>query len=128
MRLTATTSPIENLAGLDNAVRLIAEGDENEKVNSTEAFEMSTHMGQLANALQLTVDQYETVEMIQNQFVEDMKKAGKASDDERASLMRKAISHDLNYMHSILTTNQYRTYLAILNVTLQNRGLQMEIF
>ena len=38
-----------------------AEGDENEKVNSTEAFEMSTHMGQLANALQLTVDQYETV-------------------------------------------------------------------
>ncbi len=105
-----------------------AEGDENEKVNSTEAFEMSTHMGLLANALQLTVDQYETVEMIQNQFVEGMKKAGKASDDERASLMRKAISHDLNYMHNILTTNQYRTYLTILNVTLQNRGLQMEIF
>ena len=26
MRLTATTSPIENLAGLDNAVLLIAEG------------------------------------------------------------------------------------------------------
>ena len=62
------------------------------------------------------------------QFVEGMKKAGKASDDERASLMRKAISHDLNYMHNILTTNQYRTYLTILNVTLQNRGLQMEIF
>ena len=43
--------------------------------------------------------------------------------DEQKVMMDNAIKKDLKYMRYILDKKQYRKYLMLLNVTLNNRGL-----
>ena len=43
--------------------------------------------------------------------------------DEVFKTADKAISKDLKYMHYLLNDKQYRTYVMLLNTTLNNRGL-----
>ena len=43
--------------------------------------------------------------------------------EDRDKLYKKAIRHNLSYMHAVLDENQYRTYVKLLNATLTNRGL-----
>ena len=76
----------------------------------------------LENAL--NSDQKESVEVVHNLFAKEMMNAGASSAEEREDMMQKAITRDLAYMRSILTTEQYRIYLQILNATLKNRGLK----
>ena len=49
--------------------------------------------------------------------------ASQANEEDRKALMDKAISKDLKYMHYLLNDKQYRTYVMLLNTTLNNRGL-----
>lgn len=100
-----------------------AEGEENEKTASAEAYSFNIDMTKLGYALHLSVDQYESVKTVQDQFTQEMMNAGASSEEERSRLMDKAISHDLTYMHNILTKEQYKTFVTILNATLKNRGL-----
>ncbi len=101
-----------------------AEGEENEKTNSIEAYSFNIDMTKLGSALRLSVDQWESVDFVQKQFTQEMMNAGASSQEERTHLMNKAISHDLTYMHNILNEEQYKTYVTILNATLKNRGLK----
>lgn len=101
-----------------------AEGEENEKTTSIAAYDMHVNMRMLSQALQLNSDQVESVEVVHDLFAKEMMNVGAAAKEEREGMMRKAINRDLAYMRSILTTEQYRTYLAILNATLKNRGLK----
>jgi hypothetical protein len=39
-------------------------------------------------------------------------------------MVEKAINKDLAYMNYMLNENQYRKYVMLLNVTLNNRGLK----
>lgn len=101
-----------------------AEGEENEKTNSIAAYDMHVNMKMLSQALHLSSDQKESVEVVHDLFAKEMMNAGAASEEDRERLMSKAINHDLAYMRSILSEDQYRTYLTILNMTLRNRGLK----
>lgn len=101
-----------------------AEGEENEKTASVEAYSFNIDMTKLGNALHLSVDQWESVDMVQKRFTQEMMNAGASSQEERVRLMNKALSHDLTYMRNILNEDQYRTYVTILNATLKNRGLK----
>ena len=38
-------------------------------------------------------------------------------------MVSKAIEKDLKYMYAVLTKEQYRKYLLLLNTTFNNRGL-----
>ena len=42
---------------------------------------------------------------------------------EGARAFKKAINRNLSYMHRLLDEDQYREYVKLLNVTLNNRGL-----
>ena len=82
-----------------------AEGENAKAANEAAAYDMSVNYSKLANALGLSIDQWESVE------------------DERKGMVDKAIEKNLKYMRYILNSNQYSKYLQLLNATMNNRGL-----
>ncbi|HIW44202.1 MAG TPA: hypothetical protein H9986_04145 [Candidatus Prevotella stercoripullorum] len=99
---------------------------DNEKLNNTEsanAYNMEVNYGKLADCLGLSIDQAEAVQDIHTSFCADMMNAAGANADERDAMVKKAVEKDLKYMRSVLTEDQYRSYLRLLNATFTNRGL-----
>ena len=101
-----------------------AENESAANLNTTEAYNMTVNMRQLARALNLSNDQVESVAEVHKTFSAEMMFAAQYGKDERAKMMDKAINKDLAYMNYILNKDQYRKYLRLLNVTLVNRGLK----
>ena len=88
-----------------------AENETASNLNTTEAYDLKTvNMKKLGQALNLSKDQVES-------FAE-------AAGEERTKMVDKAISKDLAYMNYILSADQYRKYVMLLNMTLINRGLK----
>ena len=99
---------------------------ENENLNSVDKaniYNMTVNYSKLAESLGLTQDQLESVQDIHAEFCADMLNAYSANADERKEMVSKAINKDIRYMHYVLTREQYRKYLMILNATVNNRGL-----
>ena len=101
-----------------------AENENNNTVQNIDAYDMSVNMRKLAVTLDLNADQMEAVKDIHRNFCNEMMLAAYANSDERATLVDNAVKKDLRYMHYVLDHKQYKTYLTLLNVTLQNRGLK----
>ena len=98
--------------------------DENASATTaTAAYNMNVNMSSLASALSLNFDQVDAVADVHKNFTADMMNAAAAPAEERDNMVMKAINKDLKYMHTILSDNQYRGYLCLLNTTLKNRGL-----
>lgn len=102
---------------------MFAENEELNTVSNVSAYKMSVNYGKLADALGLSLDQQEAVQDIHSEFCADMYNAGNANADERKALVRKALDKDLKHMRSVLSDNQYHTYLMLLNATIVNHGL-----
>jgi hypothetical protein len=94
-----------------------------ENVNTVENYDMSVNIRKLGNCLGLTIDQMETVGDVHKTFCAEMMNAATAHADDRQGLVNAAINKDLKYMHYILNDKQYSKYLALLNATITNRGL-----
>ena len=103
-----------------------AENEETKNVNNVEAYDMSINMRKLSVALGLNTDQMEAVENIHNTFNAEMQLAAHANESERREMVNKAVERDVKWMHYVLNDKQYRTYLLLLNTTLNNRGLNTD--
>lgn len=101
-----------------------AENENAASVNNTEAYDMTVNMRKLAVALGLNKDQMESVAEIHKTFAAEMMFAAQSKGEERQKMVEKAINKDLAYMDYILSHDQYRKYVMLLNVTLLNRGLR----
>ena len=101
-----------------------AENENLNALNSTEAYDMNVNMNKLSQALGLSKDQVEGVAEIHKTFSAEMMFAAQATGEERQKMVDKAIGKDLAYMNYILSQNQYRKYVMLLNMTLINRGLK----
>lgn len=131
-----------NLKGKDNTMKKIvftlaammtmtlafAEGETSTKDNAAVAaeaqkYEMNINVNALARTLGLSSDEIDAINYISEDLHRDMKKAGAAEGEERDRLYKKSIRHNLSYMHAVLDNDQYREYAKLLNVTLNNRGL-----
>jgi hypothetical protein len=97
---------------------------ENEGMNTTEAYNMTVNMKNLARTLNLSKDQVESVAEVHKTFSSEMVFAAQYGKEERTKMVDKAINKDLAYMNYILNKDQYRKYVMLLNVTLANRGLK----
>ena len=102
-----------------------AESEETKNVKNVEAYDMSVNMRRLSVALGLTTDQIEAVETIHNTFNAEMQLAANAKEDDRQELVNRAVERDIKWMHYVLDQKQYRNYLTLLNITLNNRGLSV---
>ena len=97
---------------------------ENEGMNTTEAYNMTVNMKNLARTLNLSKDQVESVAEVHKTFSSEMVFAAQYGKEERTKMVEKAINKDLAYMNYILNKDQYRKYVMLLNTTLVNRGLK----
>ena len=77
----------------------------------------------IMNRMNLDLDQVDVVEDINRTLATEMMNASVAEGSERESKVQNAIKKDLSYMRYILNDRQYREYVKLLNVTLNNRGL-----
>ena len=102
-----------------------AENENAKNVNNVEAYDMSVNMRKLSVALDLNADQIEAVESIHNTFNAEMQLAAQAETADRQEKVNKAVDRDLKWMHYVLNQKQYRTYLMLLNTTLNNRGISV---
>jgi len=102
-----------------------AENENTKNVSNVEAYDMSVNMRKLSVALGLTTDQMEAVENIHNTFNAEMQMAAHAEENDRQERVKKAVERDIKWMHYVLNDKQYRTYLTLLNTTLNNRGLNV---
>ena len=113
LSMTMTFAETENAA----TVNVI---NENAELN----YDMTVNMRKLSVALGLTVDQIEAVETVHNTFNAEMQFAAHyTTKEEREAQVKKAVEKDIRWMNYILTKDQYRKYLLLLNTTLNNRGL-----
>jgi hypothetical protein len=101
-----------------------AENESAASLNSTEAYDMTVNMRKLAQTLELTTDQMESVTEIHKTFAAEMMFAAQSKGEERNKKVEKAIKKDLAYMDYILSKEQYHKYVKLLNITLLNRGLR----
>ena len=83
------------------------------------------NMKKLSVALQLTADQIEAVADINHTFAAEMMFAAQYSNNDRKVLVARAIENDVKWMRYVLNEKQMRTYLRLLNSTMNNRGLNM---
>ena len=102
-----------------------AENETAANLNATEAYDMqSANMKKLGMALNLSKDQVESFAEIHKTFSAEMLFAAQTVGDERQKMVEKAIRKDLAYMNYILSSDQYRKYVMLLNMTLMNRGIK----
>ena len=100
-----------------------AEGENVNSVNNIAAYDMSVNMNKLSQALSLTDDQKEAVADINHTFAAEMMFAAQYSNDQRREMVKKAIEKNVAWMKYVLNEKQQRTYLTLLNTTINNRGL-----
>ena len=85
-------------------------------------FSVSTY--QLSNYLELTSDQVDEVEKI-NEYFQQMQRASmRADESQKEAKMQKAIFSNLKLMKRVLDADQYRKYVALINVTNSNNRLR----
>ena len=99
------------------------ENDNNNTTTNTNAYKFNVSTYALSRALNLDFDQGDVVEDINRTFATEMMNASVAEGSERESKVQNAIKKDLSYMRYVLNDRQYREYVKLLNVTLNNRGL-----
>ena len=85
----------------------------------------SINKTKLSEYLKLDYEQREQVSEICDYFKEEMKWANKAKKNEEVKL-RKAIYGNLKLMKQTLDDKQYRDYLTVMAVTLNNKGIVID--
>ena len=101
-----------------------AENENMNSVNNAEAYNLSVNMNQLSKALNLADDQKEAVAEIHKTFCAEMMFATQYAKEERDARVNAAVRKDLGYMNYVLNHDQYKKYVMLLNVTMNNRGLK----
>ena len=102
-----------------------AEGEKMNGVDNANAYNMTVNYASLSRALDLTSEQLAAVEEIHEMFCADMTSIASANKSSRKAMMNNAVMKNLREMHYVLDNKQYRTYVKLLNITINNRGLNL---
>jgi Cu/Ag efflux pump CusA len=114
---------ILTLVAMLSMTTAFAEGEKAASVNNVEAYELNVNMNKLSSALNLADDQKEAVAEIHHTFASELMFAAQYGNNDRKALVDRAIENDVKWMRYVLNDKQMRTYLTLLNTTLNNRGL-----
>jgi len=106
-------------------ITAMADDANSNEMNMVEAYDINININSLARYLELSEDQIEPVDNIQMVFSESLRCAAVSGGKEtRKKMVKNAIDYDLKNMRYILTEEQYKKYVRILNVTLNNRKIE----
>ena len=94
-------------------------------VEEIEKYDLNVNTRKLAEYLQLTSDQMDAVEVVTSEFEKDlMFVALECANANRSKVTKNVIAKNLKHMSYILNEKQYHKYLAVLNATIINRGIE----
>ena len=116
---------ILTLVAMLSMTTAFAEGETAASVNTMEAYEMNVNMNKLSAVLNLADDQKEAVADIHHTFASELLFAAQYGANDRKKLVARALDNDVKWMRYVLNEKQMRTYLRLLNSTMNNRGLNM---
>ena len=91
---------------------------------TTAKWDGNINVTKLSKYLKLSAGQHEEVANICDYFSEQMSRATTAKKDKEAKL-RNAVYGNLKLMRKTLSAEQYAKYAALMNITLQNKGIEL---
>lgn len=95
-------------------------------VSGTTSWSWTVNASRLSRCLELNSAQYDEVTMACEYFADKLLKAANSKkEDLRSALVKKAVLGNLKLMREALNTEQYKKYISLLNLTLQNKGLNV---
>ena len=103
--------------------------EENEATNlvENEKYEFNINNRRLACVLEMSNDQMEMTNDIISEFERDMEFAKvMGTEESRNAVAANAIKKNTKHMRYALNDKQYKKYVTLLNLTLQNKGFDIE--
>lgn len=99
--------------------------EKNELVNNAApiSYEFNMNMRALSRYLDLNEEQQDVMAYASDKFKFSVMRIERTKEEKRAERMHKALYLNLSYAHKCLNGEQYRKYLALMNTTLKNKGL-----
>lgn len=91
--------------------------------NEVKGWNFDVNSNSLCKFLRASSDQNVEIANISDKFVYDVQKAESTEKDLQIKKLRTAVYENLRQMRETLSSDQYRRYLCIVNVTLRNKGL-----
>ncbi|WP_321333453.1 hypothetical protein [uncultured Bacteroides sp.] len=92
---------------------------------TTAKWEGNINVSKLSNYLKLSSTQTEEVANICDYFTEQMGRISN-STKKQDELLKNAVYGNLKLMKKTLTSEQYSKYATLLNITLQNKGIELK--
>lgn len=77
----------------------------------------------LSRCLNLNGEQADVMEYASDMLREEVSRVRFSKEEKKAARLKRSIAHNLSIAHKHLEDKQYRSYLAMLNQTLNNKGL-----
>jgi len=105
------------------SVYSFAEDNNATEVNVIERYDLKLNFRKLSSFLQLSSDQMDGMECVENEFKNDLMFAAlECTKDNRSIVTKNAIDKHLKHVHYVLNEEQYKKYRIVLNATVINRG------
>lgn len=112
---------------LSMSVYSFADDSNATKVDNIEKYEFKINHRRLACVLDMSSDQMEITEDIIREFERDMFFASSMETEEsRNKVVSSTVQKNIKFMGYVLNKKQYHKYLILLNLTLQNRGFDLD--
>ncbi|MDO4164422.1 MAG: hypothetical protein Q4D56_08555 [Bacteroides sp.] len=92
---------------------------------TTAKWEGNINVSKLSKYLKLNSAQHEKVANICEYFNEQMERANNSKKDQE-KMIHKAVYGNLKLMKETLDDKQYADYTKVLNITLQNKGIEVK--
>lgn len=86
-------------------------------------YDFNINMRSLSRYLDLSADQRDVMSYASDNFGNSVKRLERTKVEKRGARMQKALNINLAYAHKFLDEAQYRKYLALMNNSLRNKGL-----
>ena len=86
-------------------------------------YNINMNVRALSRCLNLNGEQADVMEYASDMLREEVSRVRFSKDEKKAARLKRAIKHNLAIAHKHLDEKQYRSYLALLNQTLNNKGL-----
>lgn len=97
------------------------------KVADTEKFILNINHERLAKTLELDKEQIDFIDFVIDELENDMRFASTVEGHEtQYGVLRSLVEKNMGLMRSFLTPKQFRKYSTLLNITLVNRGFEMD--
>jgi 23S rRNA A2030 N6-methylase RlmJ len=93
--------------------------------NENQDWSMNVNVMKLSKYLNLESKQMTEVEAISDYFADRIQSASYAKDEKQAQKVREAVYGNFKLMKRTLTAEQFKKYVALMNTTLRNKGLDV---